>query len=382
MNYRRLGKTNLQVSEVGFGGEHIDGTPYENVDRVINTAIDAGVNIIDIFMSAPTIRSDMGRAIGARRKDVYLQGHVGAVFENNQYLRSTEVSKCDRYIKDFLLRLNTDYIDLGMMHFIDTQKQYENAFETGYIDYVLKLKKEGVIRFIGASSHDPFIAAKVVESGVVDMIMFSINPAFDMLPGGVSVDDMFDDKTYTAGRYEIDPARARLYRLCEERDIGITVMKTLAAGRLLNEEASPFGMALTPVQCMHYALTRPAVASVLIGARTQEEMREALAYETATDAQKDYTVISAGTGWSVKGKCMYCNHCLPCPAGIDIAAVTKYLDMQKETNAPVPSSISEHYGALAATAEHCIECRSCESNCPFGVCVTENMRMAKEVFGR
>lgn len=74
----------------------------------------------------------------------------------------------------------------------------------------------------------------------------------------------------------IDPARHNLYRVCEANGVGITVMKSLAAGVLLDEKRSPFGVALNVPQCLHYALTRPAVASVVLGMQTPEEVTEAL----------------------------------------------------------------------------------------------------------
>ena len=76
------------------------------------------------------------------------------------------------------------------------------------------------------------------------------------------------------------PLRARFYETCQRENIGITVMKSLAAGSLLTAQRSPFGVALSPIQCIHYAMDRPAVSSVLVGVRTPEEMTEALRYET------------------------------------------------------------------------------------------------------
>ena len=96
--------------------------------------------------------------------------------------------------------------------------------------------------------------------GEIEMILFSINPAFDMLPASENMDDYFKEE-YEEALGGIAPERTELYRICEREEVGITVMKGYAGGRLFSAEASPFGTALTPVQCLHYALTRPAVAS-------------------------------------------------------------------------------------------------------------------------
>ena len=100
------------------------------------------------------------------------------------------------------------------------------------------------------------------------MILFSINPAFDMLPASEDIDMMFAEK-YDAGLKGIDADRAKLYRICEENDVGITVMKGFAGGRLFDAKRSPFGVSLTPVQCIHYALTRPAVSADHVRLRHQ-----------------------------------------------------------------------------------------------------------------
>ena len=77
---------------------------------------------------------------------------------------------------------------------------------------------------------------------------------------------------------------------------------------------------------------------------------------------------------------MYCNHCQPCPVHIDVAEVTKFLDLARQQE-QVPETVRDHYLALAHHAGECIQCGSCEGNCPFGVQVRENMAAAQALFG-
>ena len=181
----------------------------------------------------------------------------------------------------------------------------------------------------------------------------------------------------------MDPARADMYAACEALDVGITCMKPFAGGRLFDEKRSPFGVALTPVQCIHYCLTRPAVASVLCGYDTPDQVDAAAAYETADDFEKDYaTVLAEAPRHSYfGGECTYCGHCRPCPKDIDIAMVSKLYDlavMQPE----VPASLREHYLALEHHAGECVACGGCEKRCPFGVKVTDRMKKAAALFGK
>ena len=158
-------------------------------------------------------------------------------------------------------------------------------------------------------------------------------------------------------------------------------MKTFAAGALLNEKTSPFCYAMSSHQCIHYALSRPAVSSVLLGMQTIDEVADCLRYETISDAEKGYSFIFSKTPrFSIEGRCMYCNHCLPCAAHIDIAQVNKYLDMALLDGGVPSPSVREHYLALDKNASDCIECHSCEKRCPFNVRIVEKMLRARDVF--
>ena len=176
-----------------------------------------------------------------------------------------------------------------MIHYVDSEREWEQIQHSEYLDYIMELKNSGAIRHIGISSHNPKVAIQAAESGYVEMILFSINPAFDMLPASEDADIMFAEE-YAAGLKGIDADRAKLYRVCEQNDVGITVMKAFAGGRLFDAKRSPFGVSLTPVQCIHYALTRPAVSTILCGYDTREQVDQALAYEGASDDGKGLCV--------------------------------------------------------------------------------------------
>lgn len=380
MQYRRLGKTNLMVSEVGFGAEWLERHNYEECKALIDRAQELGINILDCWMSEPNVRTNIGKALAGRRERWFLQGHIGSTWQNGQYVRTRDVDKCREAFEDLLERLQTDYIDLGMIHFVDQESDWETVVKGAYIQYVKELKASGKIRHIGMSTHNPAMAKLAAESGLVEMILFSINPAFDMLPPTDNLDNYFAEE-YQDGLGGIDPDRAALYRLCEQNDVGITVMKPYAGGRLFDAKRSPFGVALTPVQCIHYCLTRPAVASVMAGYDTPEHVEQAVAYESASAEEKDYATLlaKAPRHTFAQGECTYCGHCKPCPAEIDIAMVNKYYDlatMQSE----VPATVREHYLALEHRADACIGCRSCESRCPFGVKIAERMEKTAELF--
>ena len=383
MRYRRLGKTGLMVSEIGFGAEWMERHSPEECRAVLDRAEEHGMNILDCWMSDPRVRDSLGQALAGRRERWYIQGHIGSTWQDGQYVRTRDVDKCRAAFEDLLARLQMDYIDLGMIHFVDTQADWDAAMGGPYLDYVEGLRAQGVIRHIGMSTHNPAMARKAVEGGLVEMILFSVNPAFDMHPATDDLDTYFDWDNYRADLGGIDPQRAELYRLCEARDVGITVMKPYAGGRLFDERRSPFGVALTPVQCLHYCLTRPGVAAVMAGYDTPEHVDQAAAYETAPEEEKDYAgVLSTAPKHTFgRGECTYCGHCKPCPAHIDIAMVNKYYDLAS-MQAQVPASVRAHYLALDHHAGECVGCGACESRCPFGVEVVRRMAQTAALFSR
>lgn len=380
MNYRQLGKTGLMVSEIGLGGEWLERHTTEEVKQVIDRCEEAGINILDCWMSEPNVRSNIGKALAGKREKWYIQGHVGSTWQNGQYVRTRDLTQVKAAFEDLLTRLQTDYIDLGMIHFVDEPAEFHRVMEGDFFRYMKELKADGRIRHIGLSTHNPEVGKLAAECGEIEMFLFSVNPAFDMLPATENIDDYFAD-SYDESLSGIAPERARLYRLCEQNQVGITVMKGYAGGRLFNAGTSPFGAALTPVQCLHYALTRPAVASVMVGFDTVEHVDAAVAYETASMEEKDYASVLAGAPrHGYYGQCTYCGHCAPCPAGIDIAMVNKLCDLALMQD-KLPDTLKAHYTQLTANADACVSCHSCESRCPFGVRIAERMEKTKALFG-
>lgn len=383
MIYNTLGRSGLKASEIGLGCEHLEGQSYEVIQSVVDAALANGINILDVFMSEPQVRSHIGRALEGRRDQVLIQGHFGARWKDGQYGRTRQLAETQFFFEDLLTRLRTDYIDIGMFHCVDTDEEFDQIFANGVADYAQDLKKKGVVRALGISTHDPAIGLRAVETGLMDVILFSINPAYDLLPDGLgSTQPLFDADTYKQPLLGMHPLRAKFYEKCAMENVGITVMKSLAAGSLLDADRSPFGMALTPIQCIHYAMDRPAVGSVLVGVHNAAEIIEACRYEQASAKERDYSVLLASTPqFSLKGRCMYCNHCLPCPQHINVAQVNKLLDLARSSR-QVPGTVQAHYDALERHGSDCIACHACESRCPFGVAIAGNMKQAAQVFGK
>ena len=382
MEYRELGRTGYMVSEIGMGCEGLVEKPYEQVKAFIDLMEQAGVNCIDLYAPNPEMRSNLGRALAGRRDRFILQAHLCTVWKDGQYKRTRDLQEVTESFADQLERLGTDHVESGMIHEVDSVEDWKAVQEGPVMAYAQELKKAGAIGCIGLSSHNPQAAQAAVESGLIDVLMFSVNPCYDLLPASEDVEELWNEKNYAGPLLNMDPDRQKLYETCQRLGVGITVMKAFGGGDLLNGALSPAGKELTAFQCIGYALARPAVASVLAGARTIEELQASIAYETATGEERDYgAALAALPKISWKGHCMYCGHCAPCPKGIDVAAVTKFLNLAA-AQGEVPETVREHYALLAHKAGECIACGACEKRCPFQVPVMENMKKAAEVFAK
>ena len=381
MKYRTLGKTKLSVSEIGFGAEWLERHDFDESVSLIKYAETKGINIIDCCMPDPKSRDIIGEAIKDSREKWFVQGHIGSTWKDGQYYRTRDMKYVVPTFEDLLERLHTDYIDLGMIHYVDSEEEWEQIQNSDYLKYVFELKEKGIIKHIGMSSHNPKVALKAAKTDYIEMILFSINPAFDMLKAKDNIMDDMSADVLGDRLTNIDPIRVELYRTCKENNVGLTVMKGFAGGRLFDANRSPFGVALTPIHCIHYALSKPAVASILCGYDTKEQIDEAVSYEIASEEEKDYESVILNVPLnSYKGQCTYCGHCKPCPMDIDIAMVNKFYDLAIIQD-KVPESIKSHYEALNHKANECIGCKACESRCPFSVNISDRMKKASELFG-
>lgn len=381
MEYRELGRTGIKVSVIALGCEGFVANEGALTEQLLNAAEQGGINCIDLYAPQPEMRSRLGKWLRGRRGKFVLQAHLCTVWQEGQYKRTREIGEVKASFEDLLTRLETDYIDIGMIHYVDSLEDWEAVAGGPVMEYARELQAQGKIRYIGLSSHNPAAAMQAVQSGLIDVLMFSVNPCYDLQPANEDCYALWDGKNYDRQLVNMDPEREALYETCSRLGVAITVMKAFGGGDLLDEELSPAGKALTVNQCLHYALTRPGVAAVMSGAHTVDELEKCLEYTTATDVEKDYAAAFAALpkiSW--EGHCMYCGHCAPCPQGIDVAAVTKFLNLTKAQNS-VPETVREHYAALRHHAGECVKCGACEKRCPFKVTVIQNMQEAVKVFG-
>ncbi len=370
MEFRTLGRTGLDVSAIGLGTEYLLHLPREHVVGVIHEAIERGINYFDLLFAHPEYRDNLGAAFKGRRDQVFLTAHLGATLKDGQYRKSRVVCHCEQFFEDFLIRCNTDYVDVLFLCNCDQQNDFDKLFNPrGPLGLALRLKEEGKARFLGFSGHTVSTALQAVESGHIDVLMFPINMAGNAVPG-----------------------KKDLLNACVSHGVGVVAMKPYGGGKLLHRartvRVARYQMGgdtlkvrknvpITPVQCLSYALSQVGVCTTVPGCKDPDELAAALAYLEASEAEKDFSAVVTDFQQYVTGECVYCNHCLPCPSVIDIGQTIRLLEMAQQH---LTTELQAVYNALPAKASDCVECDACTERCPFGVDVISKMRQAVELF--
>ena len=369
VEYRQLGNTGIEVSAIGLGTEYLNKQSQTTVTSVVHTAIEKGVTLIDILFTFDVYLEHLGIALKGYRDDVLLQFHIGSGTYKGQYKKTRSITKCKSLLETSLSALHTSYVDIANIHFVNTEKQYADLLESGVIEYAHQLKEEGVARLVGMSTHSVSAALDAARKKIVDVIMIQINLANNALSG-----------------------RNEMLSACARAGVGILAMKPFAGGKLLQQNkkvrigkyqtaglslTKKISPSITPVQCISYVLSQVGVCSAMTGVKNVDELQAALAYEEATDQEKDFSGLLRDFQEYVTGECVYCNHCLPCPSFINIGQTIRLLDLGQHG---LTSEIKDQYEQLGVWASDCIECGTCVERCPFQVAVMEKMKEAALLF--
>ncbi|MEL7622223.1 MAG: aldo/keto reductase [Clostridiales bacterium] len=369
MEYRVLPHSGLKVSTIGIGSGSVHESNEKQIVELIDYAQEQGINLIDMATSYPEPWAHYGVALKGRRDRFHLQMHLGITYETGEYSRKYGLESIKRSFAHQMEITGSDYADLAVFHCVDTPEDYDKLISGGAFDYAVKLKRDGVIRNLGVATHTVEMANRFIAGGEIDAFMFSINAAYDFDP---AVNDPYGEDSKTRSGIIVSRNRQKLLQDCVRMGIGINVMKAYGGGKLLDARNSPFGRAMSIPQCLKYALDRPAVVSCMVGVRSKQDLEEALRLYSAAEEDLDYSFIAEIQPKEMRGACVYCNHCMPCPVGIDIGQTHKFFDLYMAGD----EMAGEHYYAMNKNAKDCIQCGVCESRCPFGVAVREKMQAA------
>lgn len=246
---RPLGKTGVKVSIICLGGWHIGSVKdKDEAVKIMHTALDEGINFFDNCWDYHDGGSEeiMGKALSADsgkwRKKVFLMTKVC----------SREAKEVRKQIDDSLRRMKTDVIDLMQMHEINWDNDPEWVVEKGGLAELLKIQKEGKVRFVGFTGHkSPLIHAKMLPVHDWDTVQMPVNVC---------------DHFYRSFVKEICPQ-------AEKRGIGVIGMKTLGGGSKEAGGKIVAAKVCTADEAIRFSLSQP-IASAVTGIDSMEVLKQ------------------------------------------------------------------------------------------------------------
>ncbi len=359
MRYRRLGRTDLRVSEISLGSSPLPDPV------LLREIIDRGVNYIDTSHNYEN--GNCERRIGRLIKDV---GHdklrVGTKFHVNK--RDTQASIVAS-VHGSLQRLGTDTIDVLLIHGAESADVLVDGRVLGAFE---ALKKEGAFRFSGLSCHANHaeVVRKAVACGFYDMVQVGYN-VFDIQEGSEGKVESYPDYLGTSGL-------RGLIELARSKDMGVIAMKTLkVGGRRQNLDAYRTGAASIYQAMLKWVLSDAGVASAVTEIMNRKEMEEDLGAGGTALSTAEMKTLERFVDENGRDYCHACGACRrACPSGIATTAAMRALAYHESYGKT--GRARALYASLepAERASACRDCAACEAACPYGVRVRQRIREA------
>jgi predicted aldo/keto reductase-like oxidoreductase len=358
---RRLGRTNLQVSVIGFGAAVIRAIPRVDAEKVLVHALDRGVNYFDTAPGYGDSEEKLS-ALSERRDEFYIATKIDPPFTRKDAKAS---------IRRSLQRLKTSKIDLMQLHGIGNHETYKAARGSeGALAAIEEAQKSGLIDYIGITSHNPEFLLQVIVEDKFDMVLVPFNALYR-------------------------DAATQLFDEAVKLDIGVAVMKPFASGFLAKStpETEHLFKGRDTVQLATNALRfilSHKIATIVPGTSTIREV------DVNVGAGEGFTPLTRREDAELSAFCEEvgrfvcragigtpCVRCLPCPEGINIPRIFGRYQRAVLRNDPLREYLSQfidYYRGLSVNVANCTECGECERRCPYGIPIIHTLRSAETLY--
>lgn len=320
MEKRRLGKSNLEVSVIGFGGIPIQRNSEEEVYKLLVEAHKEGINFIDTARGYTVSEELLGKALEKVGRDKFILATKSMAKDYEGMKKDIEIS---------LKNLRTDHIELYQLHNIRFKKDLDFSMgEEGALRALKEYQEKGAIGHIGITSHSVELLDIAIDTGEFVSIQYPYNP--------------------------VEKQGEPIFKKAEENDIGAIIMKPLAGGALPKGEL-----------CLRYILENRNVTVAIPGMDSIEQIRENVIPgkdgRKLTDEERQELLKEAqslGTEF-----CRRCGYCAPCSVGMDIPS--QFIMEGYLTRYNLEDWALERYASMEVNASDCIACGDCEPRCPY-----------------
>ncbi len=350
MEKRRLGRTDIMASRLGFGGMTIPRVSKKEAVATLQKALDLGVNFIDTAAAYGRGDSEekIGQVMKTRRHECFLSSRT----------KDADKAGMARAIDKSLRRLKTDQIDVYGSHDVSTQARYDLLLGPGRaIEALQKARDAGKIRFIGVTTHNWALARKMIQTDLLDAMLI----------------------TYNISNREAD---GWVIPAAKERDVGLFVMKVFGNSRLLRLTPTDEDRHPTVRECLRFALANDDLPVILTGAKSPEEIAEnaAIVEEFEGMSEEEGAELRAFGDRLSRGYCYGCDYCMPCPAEIEIPRIMRILQYRERLSWEWPQ-ITAQYRSFERNFQDCTDCGQCEERCPQNIPVREWLKKAHQSLG-
>ena len=331
MNYTkmiRLGKSGLRITRIGFGGIPIQRLGEQQAIRVLQRALDGGLNWIDTANGYGNSEQRIGMAIKKYDRSAIRLFTKGMGRDRQSLQEQIDLS---------FRSLQSDYIDLYQFHNVTDPETWQRMQDNGSLDLVREYRDRGLIRHIGASAHTREAALAVIEHPEIEVLQYPFN-------------------------FIVEQEGMELVEACRRRDVGFIAMKALGGGALQNAAA-----------CIRFLLSVDGIAADP-GFERIEEVEEVLSLweEGAAPTAENGRTIERLRRELGKRFCRRCGYCSPCPHDVQIITLMTIETLIQRFPA---DRLSEQWIAGAGrSVENCIECGECEEKCPYDLPIMEEIR--------
>lgn len=354
---RKFGRSNEYVSSIGIGGFALRDLPQAEVEAILNRALDEGMTYLDFAPSYPTVEQKAGKVVKARRAEAWVVSKT--------HDRTAEGS--ERLLEGTLANLGTDHLDEWRMHNVSTPAELAAIFAPGgAMEYAEKARREGKVRYLSLSSHNPDIQYEAMQRYDWDSALVILN---------------------YLDRFNFPIIWEKMIPYCVEKGIALIAMKAFGDG-LLKASAT---------EALRYSLSLPtSCVTCGVESLTQLEADLAVARDLSPVSTREFAGLIKRSPELGNAVCRQCGRCLPCPVGIAIPKVFElegWYDRQLDNPATEaeldPAEVAAHkdwFGQrevarqkaaqLRPTPAECTNCGLCNQRCYYKLWTKEKLREA------
>ena len=336
MERRILGRTNFEVSAIGFGGIPIQRVDEEAAYQLLVEAHNQGINFIDTARGYKESEELLGSALERIGRDKFILATKSMAKTYDAVIEEFETS---------LKNLRTDYIDLFQFHNVTKEADLETIMgENGALKAIKEYKEKGIVKEIGITSHSVDLLHIAIDTGEFSTIQYPYNP--------------------------VENQGEPVFRKARENNLGVIVMKPLAGGAISNGELS-----------LRYIMENKDVTVAIPGMDSVEQVienaRAGNEIRPLTEDEREALMEEAGT--LGEEFCRRCGYCAPCMVGIDIP--TQFILEGYYSRYNLQEWAVNRYRGLEISAKDCIECGVCETRCPYSLPIIKMLKKVEDRLG-